>query len=131
MTDVRFLPDDKAVDAKLEEVAGLLRRLIDDSEGGSIDLRGLPLPPSCIETLDQCLGHGEIIVVMDAAGRSEIRETSLPGVWWTKHADGAGRVIAMLIEAAVTPGNLRADVVDMKRGQGRLPGLIKIACRTA
>jgi hydrogenase-1 operon protein HyaF len=131
MTDFSFLTDDSLVDALLMEVAGLLRSLIDNNEGGSIDLRGLPLSPSCIETLDRCLGQGEITVVLDAAGRSDIRETSLPGVWWTKHADGAGRVIAMLIEVAVTPEILRADLEDMKRGLDRLPELTKMLRRTA
>ncbi len=47
--------------------------------------------------------------MLDAADRSEIRKTSLPGVWWTKHA----------------------DVEDIKRGPGRLPELTKIARRMA
>ena len=106
MTDFSFLADDSLVDALLMEVAGLLRGLIDRDEGGSIDLRGLPLSPSCIETLDRCLGQGEISVVLDAAGRSEIRETSLPGVWWTKHADGAGRVVATRFKRTMTASRL-------------------------
>ena len=103
MTDFASLADDGLVDALLMEVAGLLHRLIEHGEAGTIDLRGLPLSPSCIANLEQRLGQGEITVQLDAAGRSEIRETGFPGVWWTRHADEAGRVIAMLIEVAVVP----------------------------
>ena len=94
MTDFNFLADDGLVDALIVEIAGLLRRLIEDGEEGSIDLLGLPLSPSCLAALERRLGQGEIEVQLDAAGRSKIRETGFPGVWWTTHADEAGRVIA-------------------------------------
>jgi hydrogenase-1 operon protein HyaF len=60
-------------------------------------------------------------VTLTAAGRSEIRETSFPGVWWTKHEDEAGRIIALLIEVTAVPDILPASIADMKRGLDRLP----------
>ncbi len=127
MSDVASLADDGLVDALLMEVAGLLGRLIDHGEAGSIDLRGLPLSPSCITSLEQRLGRGEITVQLDAAGRSDIHETGFPGVWWIRHADEAGRVIAMLIEVASVPAILRADRADMAHGLQRLPGSTQFA----
>ncbi len=127
MTDFTSFADDGLVDALLMEVAGLLGRLIDHGEQGSIDLRGLPLSPACIADFEQRLGHGEISAQLDAAGRSEIRETGFPGVWWTRHADEAGRVIAILIEVATVPDILRADPADMAGGLRRLPGATHIA----
>jgi hydrogenase-1 operon protein HyaF len=121
------LADDGLVDALLMEVASLLGRLIDHGEVGSIDLRGLPLSPSCIANLEQRLGRGEITMQLDAAGRSDIHETSFPGVWWIRHADEAGRVIAMLIEVAIVPAILRADPADMAEGLRRLPDCTQFA----
>jgi hydrogenase-1 operon protein HyaF len=127
MTDFTFLADDGLVDALIMEIAGLLRRLIEDDEAGSIDLLGLPLSPSCLAALNDCLGQGEVEVQLDAAGRSTIRETGFPGVWWTTHADAAGRVIAMLIEVAFVPAIVRAPLDDVTRGYQRLPKVTNAA----
>ncbi len=123
MTDLASLADDGLVDALLMEVAAMLGRLVDKGETASIDLRGLPLSFSCIANLEQRLGRGEILVQLDAAGRSELRETAFPGVWWTQHCDEAGRVIAMLIEVNTIPDILRADPVDMADSLRRLAGV--------
>ena len=128
MTDFTYLPDEGLVDALIMEIADLLRRLIEHGEAGSTDPLRLPLSPSRL-TLDHCLGQGEIAVLLDAAGRSTIRETSFPGVWWTTHADDTGRVIAMLIEVAFVPHIVRADIDDVARGCQRLPGATNAARR--
>jgi hydrogenase-1 operon protein HyaF len=131
MSDFNFLGGDALVDALLMEVAGLLRGLIDHGEDGTIDLRGLPLSPACIDALNERLGHGEITVLLSAAGRTEIHETKFPGVWWTRHEDEAGRIIAILIEVAVVPEILRAKSEDMKLGLERLVASTNFARRTA
>jgi hydrogenase-1 operon protein HyaF len=131
MTDYSFLADDGLVDALLTEVAGLLHRLLEHGEAGSIDLRGLPLSARCVGTLKQRLGKGEVIVLLAAAGHSEIHETSFPGVWWTQHADEAGRVVATLIEVAVVPAIVCANVDDMRRALDRLPKATNFARRAA
>jgi hydrogenase-1 operon protein HyaF len=114
MTDFTYLPDEGLVDALIMEIADLLRRLIEHGEAGSTDPLRLPLSPSRL---------------LDAAGRSTIRETSFPGVWWTTHADDTGRVIAMLIEVAFVPHIVRADIDDVARGCQRLPGATNAARR--
>jgi hydrogenase-1 operon protein HyaF len=127
MTDPVSFSDDGLVDALLMEVAGMLGRLIEHGETASIDLRGLPLTPACIANLEKCLGHGEISVQLDAAGRSEIRETGFSGVWWTRHCDETGRIIAMLIEVTTVPDILRAESGDMADSLQRLAGATHFA----
>jgi hypothetical protein len=41
-------------------------------------------------------------------------------VWWTRHADETGRIVALLIEVAEVPEILRATKADMERGVQRL-----------
>ena len=131
MTDFSFLADDVLIDALIVQVGDLLRQLIEHGKEGSIDLLGMPLSPSCVAVLEQRLGRGEISVLLDAAGRSEIQETSFPGVWWTRHTDETGRVIALLIEVAFVPDIVRANLDDMTRGCRRLLGSTNVARRTA
>jgi hydrogenase-1 operon protein HyaF len=113
------------------EIAGLLRRLIEDGETGSIDLLGLPLSQSCVAALDRRLGQGEVKVRLDAAGNSEIHETAYAGVWWTRHNDEGGRVVAMLVEVTFIPAIVRADIEDMRLAYRRLPECTSIARRSA
>jgi hydrogenase-1 operon protein HyaF len=120
MRDFDFLADDGLVDALLAEIAGLLDDLINNGEAGSIDLLGLPLSASCLALLARRLGEGEITAVLTAAGKSELRETSFAGVWWSSHADETGRVAALLIEVAFVPPILLAGIEDMRSGQQRL-----------
>lgn len=120
MKNFTSLADDGLVDALIIEIGCLLHRLIEHGKEGSIDLLGLPLTSSCVAYLDKRLGRGEITVLLEAWGRSEIYETSFPGVWRTQHADDAGRVIAMLIEVACVPPILRADSFDIRDGYQRL-----------
>jgi hydrogenase-1 operon protein HyaF len=131
MTDFSFLADDVLVDALIMEIAGLLGRLIEDGETGSIDLLGLPLSQSCLVALDRRLGKGEVNIRLDAAGHSEICETAYPGVWWTRHNDEAGRVVAMLVEVTFIPAIVRSDIEDMRLAYRRLPQCTSIARQSA
>lgn len=120
MKDFNFLSDDGLVDALLVEIAGLLETLITEDVPGSIDLLGLPLSASCLASLEQRLGKGEVTANLTAAGISEFRETGFPGVWWTNHADETGRIVSVLIEVAFVPQILLAGIEDMQNGQQRL-----------
>ena len=77
--------------------------------------------------LELRLGQGEISATLSVSGVSEIRETSFPGVWWTRHADESGRVVALLIEVAEVPDILRANREDMRHGQKRLSEVTNFA----
>jgi hydrogenase-1 operon protein HyaF len=111
---------DGLVDALLMEVAALLENFLAHKRPGIIDLLGLPLSAACLAALEERLGEGEISVLLRVSGESHIRETRFPGVWWTRHLDETGRVVALLIEVADVPEILRADAVDMQHGLRRL-----------
>ncbi len=131
MTELASLADDILVDTLLMEIAGLLGRFIRHGERGSIDLRAMPLSPGCIASLEQRLGQGEVTAVVEAAGRSDIRETGIPGVWWSRHEDEAGRLIGLLIDIADVPAILRSAREDMSLGLQRLPGRTHLATHAA
>jgi hydrogenase-1 operon protein HyaF len=120
MKDFDFLGDDRLVDALLMEVAVLLQNLVSHKRPGAIDLLGLPLSAACLAALEQCLGDGEISALLSVSGESQIRETKFPGVWWTRHKDETGRVVALLIEVAAVPEILRASPSDMEQGLRRI-----------
>jgi hydrogenase-1 operon protein HyaF len=122
-----FLADDGLVDALLMELSDLLDNFIAHDRPGSIDLLGLPLSASCLAALEQRLGHGEISATIRISGESETRETGFPGIWWTSHADEAGRIIAMLIEVTDVPDILRAGKADMALAQTRLKATTSFA----
>jgi hydrogenase-1 operon protein HyaF len=122
LSGLASLAEDGLVDALMMEVASLLERLIEHGEAGCIDLRGMPLSASGLSSLEAKLGRGEITIQVATAGLSKIHETSFPGVWWTRHEDEAGRVIALLLEVALVPGIISADLADMAAGLSRLPG---------
>ncbi len=111
------------MDALLSEVADLLRNFLSHQRPGAIDLFGLPLSAPCLATLEDRLGDGEISACLRLSGESLIRETAFPGVWWTRHTDETGRVVALLIEVAEVPEILRANKADIERGLGRLSAL--------
>jgi hydrogenase-1 operon protein HyaF len=120
MRDFNFLADDTLVDALMAEIAGLMENLTARNISGSIDLLGLPLSAACLALLEQRLGTGEITATLTAAGSSEIRETSFSGVWWSSHADETGRIVAMLIDVALVPELLKADIDDVRLSHRRL-----------
>jgi hydrogenase-1 operon protein HyaF len=105
----------------------LLQTLLAHGRPGAIDLLGLPLSPACLAALELRLGQGEISATLSVSGVSEIRETSFPGVWWTRHADESGRVVALLIEVAEVPDILRANREDMRHGLKRLSEVTNFA----
>jgi len=120
MKDFDFLGDDRLVDALLMEVAVLLQNFLSHQSAGAIDLLGLPLSPACLAALEERLGEGEISALLRVSGESQIRETKFPGVWWTRHTDETGRVVALLIEVAAVPEILRASTSDMEHSLKRI-----------
>lgn len=100
--------------AILNEIATLQAQLVDQNESGSIDLRGLPLLPGEYEALQTVLDKGELSATVDALGETQIRETQLAGVWWVKHNNRDGEVIAELIEVTQIPDIMKSDLRDIR-----------------
>jgi hydrogenase-1 operon protein HyaF len=128
--DFNFFADDALVDALLMEVAELLQNFVAHQRAGSIDLLGLPLSPGFLAALEARLGEGEISAVLRVSGESQIRETAFPGVWWTRHLDETGRVVALLIEVTDVPEILRSSAADMQHSLRRIREVTNFARHT-
>lgn len=115
-------------EAVLTEIAGMLKRLLDEGIEDSIDLRSLALSDADRAWLEAQLGRGEVEIMLEAGGRSVLTETAYPGVWQVIHRDMQDRVIAELIEVAYVPALVRPDIGDVKRGYKGL--LLKLKART-
>ena len=108
----------------LHEVLRLLNALAEDDSTGAIDLRSLPLTAADRTELETLLGRGEVHAELNLAGRSEVRETAYPGVWWIRHLGADERVAAELIAVCPVPDILLAHPEDVRAGARRLHCLL-------
>ncbi len=104
----------------LHEVAHALERLLETSEPTIIDLNSLPFGPGELERLEDRLGKGELNAELDALGRSVIRETAYPGVWWLEHRNANDEVVGRYVEITRTPEILKSQDIDIQSGRARL-----------
>lgn len=98
----------------LHEIRHALSQLLDTGETTSLDLRGLPMAPGEQERLIEILGRGEISVQMNALGKSEIYETSFPGIWLIAHYNTNEEIMGKFIEITRMPAILEAQTDDME-----------------
>lgn len=98
-----------AARAIVSEIMSSARRLLAEGQGSSIDLRFLKAMPEERETLASLLGRGEVSAAVDAIGRSEIRETAIPCVWWIRHLNNDNEMVGELIEITEIPDLLVGD----------------------
>ncbi len=96
------------------EVRHALQRLLDSGVETTIDVSGLPLPPSDEAMLRELLGTGEVRAELSVIGRSTICETAISGVWWIEHYGSEGEFLGRYIEIAPVPAILRAQPQDMR-----------------
>jgi hydrogenase-1 operon protein HyaF len=99
----------------LHEVRHALARLLAGGEATTIDLGSLPLAPGELEKIDALLGTGEVRVMLDSLGPSQICETRFNGVWRITHRNAADEVVGRYIEVATIPAVLPAQAPDMQR----------------
>jgi HupH hydrogenase expression protein, C-terminal conserved region len=104
----------------LHEVRHGLARLLEDGQPAIIDLKGVPLAPGEEEGILKFLGAGEVDAELHTLGRSEIRESSYPGVWIVTHYDEQGDLKARFIEITRFPEILESQRIDMDEGLKRL-----------
>lgn len=89
--------------AILGEIVHMLDKLVADGTPGQIDVGRLPLSNDELTGLKQTLGEGEATIELSLNGPSRCKETAFPGVWWIRHMNQNGEVIAELIEVAKVP----------------------------
>ena len=100
----------------LHEVRHALERLLESGEPTTIDLGAIPLAPGEFEKIDAALGTGEVKVVLEAMGPSQIYETQFSGVWRTTHLNAANEVVGRYIEVTRIPEILLAQEADVRVG---------------
>ena len=103
--------------AILHEIEAMLASLAQRGQAGSIDLRRTPLCREDYAYLQDSLGRGEASAEVDALGVSHIQETAVPGVWWIKHRNTAGKVVGEFIEVARCPELLMTPEAALHDGQ--------------
>lgn len=110
--------------AILTELHTLLVDLKEKGETGSIDLRSLPMFPGDYEKLKNSLGTGEVSATINTLGKSTIKETSIPGIWWVTHFNTEDETIAEFIEVTELPDLLRTQAEDLSVADTKLNDLI-------
>lgn len=95
--------------ALLTEIEDCVSRFAAGGEEVSIDLRCLKSMPEEREMLASLLGHGEVSATIDASGRTELYETSVPCVWWVRHRNSEDEVVGEMIEIAEIPEVMLGD----------------------
>lgn len=108
------------VSALLRETLELLERLLRYEEGGAIDLRSLPFGAADRERLEEFLGAGEIEITLNLDGKSRLRETAYPGVWWVEHRNRDEALVAELLEVTAIPEIAVSAPEDIAAGAERL-----------
>ena len=104
----------------LNEIIHALDRLLSDDEPTAIDLASLPFAPGELDELERVLGNGELTAELDALGKSLIRETAYPGVWWVEHRNTVGDVVGRYIEVTRSPEILMSQDADIGAGRAQL-----------
>ena len=96
----------------------------EDGACNIIDLKRIPLAPGEQEAILATLGEGEVRAELQSLGRSEIHETSYPGVWVVTHYDEQGDIKARFIEITRMPDILESQAPDIAEGLARLESLL-------
>ena len=100
----------------LHEVRHALERLLESGEPTTIDLGAIPLAPGEFEKIDAALGTGEVKVVLDAMGPSQIYETQFSGVWRITHFNAANEIVGRYVAVTRIPEILLAQETDVRTG---------------
>jgi len=97
----------------LHEIKHALKRLVQEGEETTIDLRAIPMGTGDAVALNAYLGHGEVSATVDALGKSEILETHFAGVWMITHFNQEDEIIGRFIEITSIPSLLKSQAEDM------------------
>lgn len=104
----------------LAEAGQLLETLAATGEPGFIDLRSLPLSDADRSQLEEVLGRGEVQAELDVTGKSEVWETSFPGIWWIRHMGAGDKIATEEIAVCRIPEILITHPVDIEAAASRL-----------
>ncbi len=113
-------PEDTTAAAVLHEVKRMLETLLSTGAENSMDLSHSPLAPQAYQQLKNTLGQGEVTADITSLGRTTIRETAVPGVWWITHISDDERVLGEFLEVTACPHLLKSQPEDLELAITRL-----------
>ncbi len=113
-------PEDATAAAILHELERMLEALLSTGAEDSMDLRHSPLAPPAYQQLKDTLGKGEVTADITSLGRTTIRETAVPGVWWITHIGDDERVLGEFLEVTACPHLLKSQPEDLELAITRL-----------
>ncbi len=124
-------PDDFAVaQSVLHEIYTLLERLLAENEVGAIDLRAKQtLNQASLGLLEKWLATGEVVAVVTSVGRTEVRETAYPGVWWQVSRNEQGDIITESIHVTEVPDIIISQRIDIKLGLKKFSGILSATAK--
>lgn len=108
----------------LNEIRHALKKLLEDGESTTIDLRALPMGPGEEQKLESLLGIGEVTANIDAMGPSTVNETLFAGVWLITHRNTENEILGKFIEITRFPSILESQTEDMRSALTALPDLL-------
>lgn len=108
----------------LHEINHALADLLETGKTRIIDLRALPLAPGEETLIESILGVGEVSARLDALGPSDIKETTVSGVWLVTHYNTEKEVIGKFIEITRMPSLLETQMADIKDSLRAMPTLL-------
>ena len=109
----------------LNEIRHALKRLLDEKQSTTLDLRGIPMAPGEEASILAQLGEGEVRAVITAMGPSEIMETRYPGVWLVTHFNVDEEIVGRFIEVINIPDILKSQQEDMREALVQLDTLFR------
>ena len=104
----------------LHEIVTMHKTLISSGQSNSLDLHHEPLTLDDIAALKDLLGQGEVDANLNALGSTNIRETSISGVWWLTHFNQEGNIIGEFVEITTCPEMLKTFPVELEPALVRL-----------
>jgi hydrogenase-1 operon protein HyaF len=104
----------------LHEILTMLKTLITSGQSNILDLRHEPLELDEIAALKELLGQGEVNANLNALGSTNIRETSISGVWWITHYNQEDNIIGEFIEITTCPEMLKTFPEELESALVRL-----------
>lgn len=104
----------------LNEMVTMLETLMSSGQSHVLDLRHEPLDQEEITALKDLLGQGEVDADLTALGSTNIRETSISGVWWITHFNQEGNILGEFIEITTCPEMLKTFPEELGSALARL-----------
>jgi len=101
--------------AILHDLTLMLKSLISSEQSSILDLAHEPLDLDDIICLKAILGQGEINADFKALGTfTNIRETSVSGLWWITHYNQESKKISEFIEISTCPEMLKTAPEELE-----------------